>query len=489
MEENECLLNHSGSKESYGIEDMEDNSSEDNSLEDNEKYETKPQCSKLSPKWCIVISAATVGFLNGVERAIILPTLWLYFITKFGGEAAHTYYGGTLSAFNVSVFICAPIYGYLAQIGFRTKFLLLISNQLEIMGNIIYFVAHEPWMVLLGRFICGIGAGSDVPLYADVVRITNTKERTFFIIILLLARQVGLIIGPAATLILHPVNFKMGNVMLNIYNSPGLLMAVLWSIQSIMILVIYWDISKTGEVIDNSQMNMRFDQRIIKKVFDGNNTLVSDVDYPQTMSERFDKVVVKCKSYTNYVSITLLIIVFVSYFCLISLECVLPPITVRYFQWTEVDNSYLYLAAGILVILTLFVFQKVTQYIKDQNSYCAGLVCLICAYLWMSFALIFVNSEQPVLYIVLICIAVFFHVIGLSIVVACGESLFTKVLPSTEMDFGQSVLRTVINFALLVGPYVAGSLQFYGYSVFIIMFLMVVLSLILVLIRYKDFNI
>lgn len=127
---------------------------------------------------------------------MILPTLWLYFYTKFDMSAAVQFYGATLAAFNISALFCTPMFGWLSQRGLvRAKLLLIIANQLEIAGNLVYFVAPHPWLVFLGRFVAGAGAGAEPPLYADVVRTTSRKERTSVMVYLLVARQFGLIAG------------------------------------------------------------------------------------------------------------------------------------------------------------------------------------------------------------------------------------------------------------------------------------------------------
>lgn len=455
---------------------------------------------KIQPKYTISFCCATWGFLTGVERAIILPTLWLYFVKKFGNDAASTYYGVTLAAFNLSVFLFAPLYGYLAYKGFRTKALLVISNQLEVIGNIIYFVASEPWLVMLGRFIAGIGSGSEVPLYADVVRVTKPEERTAYIVILLLARQVGLIIGPAATLILHPMKFNIGSISLNIYNSPGFLMAILWCVQTVQVLISYPDVDKSGALLKYDSQSKKINELIIHKIYEKNidsapSTRCNSESYKEserprpTFRDKTQKICHKFSKYLHYNTCTLLVIVFSSYFALISLESVFPPVSIRYFQWNEIQISYVYLVAGILVIIIYGILQAVSHLIKDRTVLLIGLVALIVSYSWLAVLLGFVNGEQKVLYITLMCVGIFIHIFGLSLVIAIGESLFTKALPAEEMDMAQTVLRTTINLSLLIGPYISGSLQMYPYMVFIILFVFISFSLQFVVIRYHLFDI
>ena len=87
-----------------------------------------------------------------------------------------------MASFSISVLIFTPIYAYTAHSGIQTKYLLLFANIIELMGNLTYLVAQQPWMVLAGRFFSGIGASCDTPMCADIARTTSIKERLYICI-------------------------------------------------------------------------------------------------------------------------------------------------------------------------------------------------------------------------------------------------------------------------------------------------------------------
>lgn len=454
---------------------------------------------RINPKYTISFCCATWGFLTAVERAIILPTLWLYLVTKFQNEAASAYYGLTLGAFNLTLFIFAPLYGYLAFKGYRTKLLLVISNQLEVIGNIIYFAASAPWMVLMGRFIAGLGAGSEVPLYADVVRVIQPSERTSYIIILLLIRQIGLILGPAATLILQPLKFYVGSIPVNIYNSPGFLMAILWCVHTVQVLVSYPNIDKSGALVKSHPSKKKICERLIyqihEKQSDSDSGMSHTAESPRrkvkpkpTMSETTKHFANELSNYAKYDTLTLLITLFGAYVALMAIEAVIPPVCEKFFKWNEVHISYLYLMAGVLVIMVFAILQSLSRCVKDRTMLLVGLILLTISYTSMTVVMFFINSQEKNRYISLICVGILFHIFGLSLVVACGESLYTKILEPEEMDLAQSVLRTTMNLSLLIGPYVGGSLYMYPYIVFIVLSILIIVSLLLLVLRYSWFD-
>ena len=64
------------------------------------------------------------------------------------------------SAPSLSSFIACPVFGYFSDWTRNTKLLFLICNLFEVVGNFLYMVKLE-WVVILTRFICGIGSGID----------------------------------------------------------------------------------------------------------------------------------------------------------------------------------------------------------------------------------------------------------------------------------------------------------------------------------------
>ena len=54
-------------------------------------------------------------------------------------------------------------------------------------------------------------------------------------------RQVGLFLGPCFTIFLKQLNFDIFGLPVNVHNSPGLLMAILWIILILLTLCLFFD--------------------------------------------------------------------------------------------------------------------------------------------------------------------------------------------------------------------------------------------------------
>lgn len=453
-------------------------------------------------KFKVCFIAAIWGFLTGLERAVIIPTLWLYFSKVFSPSNAEDYYGWTLAAFNFAILLCDPLFGYLAFVGVRVKTLLVISNQLGIIGNIVYFIASHPWMVLFGRFLAGAGAGCEVPLYADMVRVTSTQERTSYIVTLLLFRQFGLIIGPACTLLMRDIKLKIGQVSIDIYNGPGLLLAILWGCHTILVLLIYPRLKNEKVKINKREMTPLLNSMPTESANDHRVSYCSDiidsqlkqkpVDLPSpTTRERITNFFspVNYRDYFKYSILANLVIIFSSYFSLMGLECVLPPMAWEYFNWSEIEVSWVYLGCGLSVILVYVILRLISSRgVEDRTLLLAGLVLLTISYLWLSICLSIIDKNQPNLFIGLIVIGIGFHVLGQPFCISISESLYTKQVSLGDQDRAQSILRMVINIALLIGPFVGGSMKKHANIVFILLLISIVISLVLLVVKFRNFT-
>ncbi|KER27510.1 hypothetical protein T265_05469 [Opisthorchis viverrini] len=432
--------------------------------------------SACSPKSLQVFVATTWGFLTNVERAIIMPSLWLYLKTEWDEAAAKKFYAATVAVFCLAILVFTPLVGYATYKGVRTQIILIVSNQLEILGNIMYLVGRSPWALLFGRLISGLGACCDSPLYSDMVKLTNERERTFY-------------------------------VMINVYNVPGLLMASLWGVHCILTLLAYPDMERTinpTQTADPQPTLARRLQRIFyvpreprmrKAVTD---QLPPSKQPPGTWEPEHNANCSPCCArdpqclpylpYFNLSLIALFGITFFIYYCVMGLEAVLPPVTEQLYQWTEIEVSIVYLIAGGAVIVTFLIYQCITQCIRDRKVLAVGLSLLFFAYLALSCHLAHKPTPDKSIGIPFILFAVALHVIGVPLAAASSESLYTKLVPRADVERGQTIFRTVQNLGFSAGPFICASLVDTPYIAFLIMMVLVYVPFVIFWIDYHTFR-
>lgn len=99
------------------------------------------------------------SFRLGIDYAIILPTAWNYVRHFIQNHFAGFTIGILLSVFALSGAIAGIIFGYLDDIGVSLKRLILVGITCLIVGNILYFIGINIYVVILSRLIAGIGMG------------------------------------------------------------------------------------------------------------------------------------------------------------------------------------------------------------------------------------------------------------------------------------------------------------------------------------------
>ena len=84
-----------------------------------------------------------------------------------------------------------------------------------------------------------------VGVSADVCRVTTLEERTPVLVGFGIARQLGLLFGPACNLFLRKTQFSIGSLVVNKLNAPGLFLAILYLILELLVAAFYFDLARS----------------------------------------------------------------------------------------------------------------------------------------------------------------------------------------------------------------------------------------------------
>ena len=106
-------------------------------------------------------------------------------------------------------------------------------------------IFRSPSWIIASRLIGGIGNVAAVGVSADVCRATTLEERTPILVGFGIARQLGLLFGPACNLFLRAMDFYMGPLRVNKLNAPGLFLAALYLILEVMAAAFYYDLARS----------------------------------------------------------------------------------------------------------------------------------------------------------------------------------------------------------------------------------------------------
>ncbi|XP_071478648.1 major facilitator superfamily domain-containing protein 8-like [Diadema antillarum] len=496
------------------------------------------QKKKLLTRFCTAI----FFLFAGIEYAVILPTLNDYLQNEF--HAKQFFYGLVLSAFSLSGLLVAPFFGIWYDRTHKTKMMILFANMWEIAGNILYFIGLNKYYVLGGRLLAGVGAGVGSAIFAVIAQTTTEAERASAISLLMAARQFGLLFGPGLNLGLQKCDFYIGKFPVNKYTSPGLFMAILWVLQNIVFLFIYFDIptleeqrrmeqqangrpcrdyatlsagsingGSSREISNGGQtlITDRYEQAIgqhgiLSDAMDGGgpgeyiSALPQEEAYMQHHnghalmeedegdSKEKEKPPGFCWSLNECLNeeiVVMLAVQFVFYFNQPGLETAVVPLNELYLDFSEIDNSIFYCVCGVELLIFFLVVKVISKKVSDRTILLVGLVIELVSLALLTIFVPRAIEHDPKHNFAMFIIPCAIQVSGLAFLAVSIISLFSKIVPEKIQGFSQGIRRATGGLATIMGPIWSAATVERPFLMLIVMVVLFALALLMVLASWK----
>ncbi|XP_061540748.1 major facilitator superfamily domain-containing protein 8 [Phycodurus eques] len=468
----------------------------------------------------------TIGLiflLSGVEYAVILPTIWKYLQTL---EAPSYFLGLTLSAFSLSGLLSGPLFGHWSDRTRTSKKIILFANLFEIVGNLMYFMGFSKWFLLSSRLVAGIGTGAGSSIFGFLTRSTAPEDRSTVFAAVMVCRQVGLLIGPAFNIFLRLCDFHLGPFVVNTYTAPGLFMCLLWILLQLAVVFMYWDLPplERGKDTLKKRSEMGNEKRIEEEeAEDEDDEEVKPLMRSQELVGSYGSVVT-ADSHKNHTTATsdatlnqiapspepsvsressspfknfslsreflreevvvLLAAQFITLFNQTALETMVTPLTQKYFNYGELENSLMYCLCGVEVITGFLFVRWLSRRVAERVILAVGLSICNISCVW---CLIFLANPLGGFpwRLTEFVIGVFLQVLGLPFVAVAQVSLFSKVTSEKTQGFSQGVRRSVGGLATILGPLWAGGLTDNMYIMMGVMMALLALLTMILAFSYK----
>ncbi|XP_030071948.1 major facilitator superfamily domain-containing protein 8 isoform X1 [Microcaecilia unicolor] len=406
------------------------------------------------------ISIALIFLFGGIEYAVILPTIWDYLRTL---HAEPYFLGLGLSAFSFSGLLSGPLFGQWSDRTGHTKAIILFANVFEITGNFMYFLGVSKWLLLASRFVAGIGTGVGASIFGYLTRTTSSAERASVFAAVMACRQVGLLIGPACNLFLRFCNFKLGPFEVNRFTAPGLFMCILWGLLQLLVVFLYNDLPSSYSADSETAPLVQPNCAETAEYGSINDTEEATVPSPSqkreedSASESSSENLNTLKEYLREEVVVVLAAQFITFFNQTALETMVTPITQRYFNFGELENSLMYFLCGVEVIAGFFFVRCLSSKISDSVILVLGLVILNASCIW---CLVFLANPKGSFMLLLMefITGVFLQVLGLPFVAVSQVSLFSKITAEKTQGFSHGLRRSIGGLATILGPLWAGGL-------------------------------
>ncbi|XP_066504160.1 major facilitator superfamily domain-containing protein 8 [Hoplias malabaricus] len=452
-------------------------------------------------------SIGLIFSLSGVEYAVILPTIWHYLQTL---GAAPYFLGLTLSAFSFSGLLCGPLFGLVSDRTRTTKNIILFSNCFEIVGNFMYFMGYSKWLLLSSRLVAGIGTGAGSSIFGFLTRNTAPEDRATVFAAVMACRQVGLLIGPAFNIFLRLCDFRLGPFVVNKFTAPGMFMCLLWLLLQLVVLLMFWDVppQSSRAPLEEEQEEEKGEENVeddeerplvrshdltgsygavattqTQPVANGNliQTTPPPPDHsPSTLFRRFSA----RREFLREEVVVLLTAQFITLFNQTALETMVTPLTQRFFNFGELENSVMYCVCGLEVVAGFVFVRWLSRRVPERVVLAVGLILCNISGVW---CLIFLANPQGGFswQLAEFIIGVFLQVLGLPFVAVAQVSLFSKVTAEKTQGFSQGVRRSIGGLATILGPLWAGGLTSNLYVMLGVMMALLTLLTIMMTFSYE----
>ncbi|KAM9849386.1 major facilitator superfamily domain-containing protein 8 [Aulostomus maculatus] len=472
----------------------------------------------------------TIGLLfllSGVEYAVILPTIWRYLQML---DAESYFLGLALSAFSLSGLLSGPLFGHWSDRTRTTKNIILFANLFEIVGNFMYFMGYSKWLLLSSRLVAGIGTGAGSAIFGFLTRSTAPEDRATVFAAVMACRQAGLLIGPAFNIFLRLSDFHLGPFVVNKYTAPGLFMCAMWILLQLAVVLMYWDLSPPERAKESlTHKNKRRekeagpvggdedDQEEEEEEDDEGKPLMQSQD----LAGSYGSVVAPNHTATssnataNHVSqhpslvtsesqessspfknfsisqeflreevVVLLAAQFITLFNQTALETMVTPMTQKYFNYGELENSVMYCLCGVEVIAGFLFVRWLSRRVAERVVLAIGLTICNISGIWCLIFLAKPLGDFP-WQLTEFIVGVFLQVLGLPFVAVAQVSLFSKVTAEKTQGFSQGVRRSVGGLATILGPLWAGGLTENLYIMMGVMMALLALLTLMLVFSYK----
>ncbi|XP_034035886.1 major facilitator superfamily domain-containing protein 8 [Thalassophryne amazonica] len=471
------------------------------------------------------IAIGLIFFFNGVEYAVILPTVWEYLQNL---DATSSFLGMCLSAFSLSGLLSGPLFGHWTDRTRSTKNAILVGNFFEIVGSLMYSVGYSKWIVLSSRLVAGVGSGVGSSIFGFLTRSTSVKDRATAIAAVMACRHGGLVIGPGLNVFLRFCNFKMGPFEVNKYTAPGIFMCLLWILLQLVVIFMFWDgpnvEKRKAQEKGASNNNMVEEKEVLEKYSDKeddddddddeerplmlsyellgsygtvgkhkphrhstmtHNTLSAPTSSPEPQEPRGTGTSLsKWRELLREEVVVLLAAQFILLFNHTALETMVTPLTQKYFSYGELQNSVMYCLGGIEVIVGFMLVRWLSRCVPERVLMATGVTLCNVSSIWCNIFLtnpIGTYSWKLGEFIV----GMFLQVLSLPILAVAQVSLYSKLTPEKTQGFSHGIRRSVGGLATILGPLWAGGLTDNMYILLGVMFALLLVLTVMLICSYK----
>ena len=291
-----------------------------------------------------------------------------FYLDSIGAETF--YIGFVIGSLSLGAMISAPIYAAITDHFKKAIYIIRVGMIFSIGGSCLYFLVPQKNIIVLARFIGGVGWGLEGALMGQIGRTFNQDNKTSKFAAVLMMRQFGVLVGPIMIYALPKMAFtaEIGSwtLIVSEYSAAGLLLgkhfynnmkiigilAVAWTVAWIVMLIFYKD-----PVAEDDVSYCQIDTTAITSVAD---SLLQIQEVSRSMrninSNQPQKLEEKKYRYNRKMGVLHEPII-VAAFCTFStyilqsgMETLVSPFTHYFLGWGMKQNAIMYISVGTIAL-------------------------------------------------------------------------------------------------------------------------------------------
>ena len=184
------------------------------------------------------------AFTFGLSLTAYYPTEFYYFKDFMKVKQPAVYYGFSWTFLCGSGVVTSLIASYYADYSKDIRHISLVTNVLNVIGNIMYVLYYSPYVVLLGQLLIGTSAARSVASVGELSRVYSANEITNKLSFLGLFTSLGSVLGPCSAYLSKSIDTHIGTWKLNIGNIIGVAMGGVFFLQFLLTYITLKNVSK-----------------------------------------------------------------------------------------------------------------------------------------------------------------------------------------------------------------------------------------------------
>ncbi|CAL1544132.1 unnamed protein product [Lymnaea stagnalis] len=192
-----------------------------------------------------------------------------------------------------------------------------------------------------------------------------------------------------------------------------------------------------------------------------------------------------CNEYIRDEIIAIVCLLFCAMFSQVCVETMVLPLTLKYLDFSELENSLLYCVCGVEILVVFLIMSRLSRCLSDRVLMMFGAFMILTSNIWLLWYLPNAPPHNRMKNIPFFAIAVFLDILSLPFLLVCATSLFSKLTRKQTAGLSQGLRRGVVGLGTIIAPLWGSSAANQPYVLLGVLVGLQAISLILCTLSYK----